>query len=413
MSSKQRNVWLRRAVVIVTMVSLTVLIGWPVLEYLLQSAIHDDPTLAADRLQWLEQIRFRLINTFGYVWFFFVGATIGSFMNVVVWRMPRGKSVVSTPSSCPFCCTKIKSFDNVPVLGWIMLGGKCRACRLPISSRYPIVEALVGTVFVLLLQVELLSGGANLPGIEATLNQGFSRVLFELNWNIIGPYAYHCMLFCLLIVWMLIAYDRQRIPIKSIAFAVILGSVLPLVWPSLMVVSWDSSNWEGFADPARINLAVSLIIGGIIGGVLGLLIRSVKVTPSDSSSSERNLTQGWETFAILISVGIFLGWQAALTIAAISTAVEAAIALAYKIKQAHNNSATAGFVLMAITLIYVCSWKAFDSSNYWPGNTFIVESLYLPLALLVLSLIGLRMGSTRQEIDMTRFAKISDRKTTE
>ncbi|PHR97690.1 MAG: hypothetical protein COA78_27240 [Blastopirellula sp.] len=412
MNSKQRNVWLRRTVVIVTVVSLAVLIGWPVLEYLLQSAVHDDPTLLTERSESLGQIRLRLINTFGYVWFFFVGATLGSFMNVVVWRMPRGKSVVSTPSSCPFCCTKIKSFDNVPVLGWIMLGGKCRACRLPISSRYPIVEALVGTVFVLLLQVELLSGGANLPGIESARYLGFSGVLFELNWNIIGPYGYHCLMFCLLIVWMLIAYDRQRIPIKSIAFAVIVGMVLPLVWPQLMIVQWAPFHWNGLADPQRVNLAMSLIVGGLAGGVLGLIIRSCKFMPV-GSSDQVNRTRGWEVFAILLTVGIFLGWQAALIIAAISMAVEAVIALSYKIKQADNNSATVGFVLMAVTLIYVCNWNIFDPSIYWPGKAFLVNSLYLPLTLLMASLIGLRIGTYRQEIDMTRFAKISDPKLAE
>ena len=70
-----------------------------------------------------------------------VGAAIGSFLNVVVYRVPKGLSVVSPPSACPGCGHLIRSWDNIPVLSWLLLGGKCRDCRAPISVRYPLVEA--------------------------------------------------------------------------------------------------------------------------------------------------------------------------------------------------------------------------------------------------------------------------------
>lgn len=72
------------------------------------------------------------------------GAIIGSFLNVVAWRLPRKESLVHPPSACPKCGTPIKPYDNVPVLGWLWLRGKCRACGAPISARYPIVEAVTG-----------------------------------------------------------------------------------------------------------------------------------------------------------------------------------------------------------------------------------------------------------------------------
>lgn len=72
-----------------------------------------------------------------------LGLLIGSFLNVVVWRVPRGESVVSPPSACPACGKQIRPRDNVPVLGWLLLRGRCRDCREPISARYPLVE--VGT----------------------------------------------------------------------------------------------------------------------------------------------------------------------------------------------------------------------------------------------------------------------------
>ncbi len=77
-----------------------------------------------------------------------VGAMIGSFLNVVIWRLPRGESLVRPPSRCPACGTPIRWFDNVPVLAWVYLLGHCRSCRAPISPRYPFVEALTALLFV-------------------------------------------------------------------------------------------------------------------------------------------------------------------------------------------------------------------------------------------------------------------------
>lgn len=76
------------------------------------------------------------------------GATIGSFINVVIWRLPRGESLSKEGSHCPKCGAKIRWYDNVPVLGWLVLRGRCRACRAGISPRYPIVEALCAALFV-------------------------------------------------------------------------------------------------------------------------------------------------------------------------------------------------------------------------------------------------------------------------
>src|ERR1044071_9447225 len=72
------------------------------------------------------------------------GAIIGSFLNVVAYRLPRKESLLNPPSACPSCGTPIKPYDNVPVLGWLWLRVKCRACGAPTSPRYPIVEARSG-----------------------------------------------------------------------------------------------------------------------------------------------------------------------------------------------------------------------------------------------------------------------------
>jgi leader peptidase (prepilin peptidase) / N-methyltransferase len=81
------------------------------------------------------------------------GAMIGSFLNVVAYRLPRRESLVTPGSHCPGCDTPIKFYDNVPVLGWLMLRGRCRNCHVSISPRYPIVEAVTAALAVAVLLV--------------------------------------------------------------------------------------------------------------------------------------------------------------------------------------------------------------------------------------------------------------------
>ncbi len=75
-----------------------------------------------------------------------IGLVIGSFLNVVIWRVPRGESIVSPPSACPKCGQEIRPYDNIPVVSWLVLRGRCRDCGNPISARYPLVE--IGTALL-------------------------------------------------------------------------------------------------------------------------------------------------------------------------------------------------------------------------------------------------------------------------
>ena len=79
---------------------------------------------------------------------FGLGACIASFLNVVIWRVPRGESIVSPPSHCPKCNALIKWYQNIPILAWLALRGKCANCKAPISPRYILIEALGGLLFL-------------------------------------------------------------------------------------------------------------------------------------------------------------------------------------------------------------------------------------------------------------------------
>src|SRR5712664_42723 len=82
------------------------------------------------------------------LWVFAVGAVVGSFLNVVIARVPKGRSIVSPGSRCPRCGSPIAWYDNIPVVSWILLRARCRNCGLPISPRYPLVEVLTGVLAV-------------------------------------------------------------------------------------------------------------------------------------------------------------------------------------------------------------------------------------------------------------------------
>lgn len=76
------------------------------------------------------------------------GLLIGSFLNVVAWRLPRGESLVKPRSKCPGCGTQLKAYDNIPVFSWLVLRGRCRGCGEKISARYPVVEAITALLYL-------------------------------------------------------------------------------------------------------------------------------------------------------------------------------------------------------------------------------------------------------------------------
>src|SRR5580704_10656899 len=82
------------------------------------------------------------------IFVFLFGLIIGSFLNVCILRIPGGKSIVMPASACPKCAAPIRPYDNIPVISYLILGGKCRACKTPISPMYPLVELRTGLLFL-------------------------------------------------------------------------------------------------------------------------------------------------------------------------------------------------------------------------------------------------------------------------
>lgn len=108
-----------------------------------------------------------------------IGLLIGSFLNVVIWRVPRGESVVSPPSACPSCGHEIRPRDNVPVLSWLLLRGRCRDCGHPISARYPLVETACGLLFAVMAL--RFGADAELPAYLYLAAVGLALAMIDLD----------------------------------------------------------------------------------------------------------------------------------------------------------------------------------------------------------------------------------------
>ncbi|PHX85798.1 MAG: prepilin peptidase [Synechococcus sp. Baikal-G1] len=159
-----------------------------------------------------------------------MGACVGSFLNVVAWRLPRQESVVLPPSHCPHCGTRLAWFENIPVLGWLALGGHCRHCGAPISPRYPAVELLCAGLWVaVLLATPPLMGPHASPALG-----GSSAGAAALSWLGGGPIdwwlvAAGWLLASLLLPMVLIDLDHLWLPEPLCRWGLVLGLVLTAI----------------------------------------------------------------------------------------------------------------------------------------------------------------------------------------
>jgi leader peptidase (prepilin peptidase)/N-methyltransferase len=243
------------------------------------------------------------------LWFGMLGSCVGSFLNVVAYRLPLEMSVVWKPSHCPRCQHAIRMRDNVPVLGWLLLGGRCRDCGQPIAARYAVVELALGLLFFLLAYVELLRGGANLPGGPLSPFGGAIDNVYYPNWPLLGLFVYHAALLSLLMAILLIDLDGHRVPRRLVIIGLMLGFLPAAVWPWLHpTLALSPLEPGGTTGPFKAGLY--LAIGMSVGTLLGAGIGTIPAGLSDSARQPKNLV-----FAMTV-VGLFLGWQAAMTTAA-------------------------------------------------------------------------------------------------
>ncbi|MBH0129938.1 A24 family peptidase [Salinibacterium sp. NK8237] len=165
-------------------------------------------------------------TTFVTVFAALLGLAVGSFLNVVIWRLPRGEKLSSPPSACPRCEHTIRFYDNIPVVSWLILRGRCRDCGEPIAARYPLVEAGTAVAFGVV---------AAAIGAETALVWALPAFLY---------------LAAISIALTLIDLDTQTLPNKIVLPSLIVGFVL------LGIASAGTGNWSALATAALGALAL-------------------------------------------------------------------------------------------------------------------------------------------------------------
>ena len=205
------------------------------------------------------------------VFAFVLGAVVGSFLNVCICRMPDGASVVSPPSHCPKCDYRIRWYDNIPMLSYLVLKGKCRGCQAPISLQYPMVELLNGLLTLgLFLRLFPLRFLTEAPA-EIILRQGgIFAVLF---------------IFCsALVVVTFIDLEHQIIPDSITLPGIVIGFVASFFIPQL--------GW--------VNSLIGIVAGG---GSLLLIAYGYELVAKKEG-------MGGGDVKLLAMMGAFLGWKA-------------------------------------------------------------------------------------------------------
>ena len=247
-----------------------------------------------------------------------LGAIVGSFLNVVIYRLPAGMSLGKPKSRCPRCETPLSAKDNIPVLGWLLLKGRCRYCSLPVAARYPVIEALCGGIFLLLMFGELLTGASNLPlrhPDHFAANPRFWLIWFAKP-DLLAVYLFHCCLLLIVLAAAMIGYDGHRPAAKLRWFGIVTGLTVGTFWMSLRPVpafpyppALLEMNWMFVPNRHLIGISATGLLDGIAGVCGGIFVGCLaawllKSGTAPAPASGPAIRDGF------IFVGTFLGWQA-------------------------------------------------------------------------------------------------------
>jgi leader peptidase (prepilin peptidase) / N-methyltransferase len=196
---------------------------------------------------------------------FIFGAAIGSFLNVVIYRIPANLSLLYPPSRCPVCKHRLGKTENIPIIGWLWLKGKCRHCKTPISPRYPIVETTTATLFVLVY------------------------LQFGMGMITVGYWVFLSLLLAL----SLIDYDTMTLPNSLTQSGLMIGLGYQIII-------------GGQGDNLRVSIPQQLM-GGMIGAVLGIWLFDL-ITIVASGVMGQTAMGGGDA-KLVAMMGAWLGWK--------------------------------------------------------------------------------------------------------
>ncbi|MDP3790832.1 MAG: prepilin peptidase [Candidatus Omnitrophota bacterium] len=194
---------------------------------------------------------------------FIFGAIVGSFLNVCIYRLPKGRSVIIPGSHCPNCAAKIRWFDNIPILAYIFLGGKARCCKAKISFRYFIVEVITALAFLALF----------------------------VSFGISAKFFAYIIMVCGLVIATFVDFEIQEIPDEISVGGLIVGLALSAAFPSVL------------NEPTRLGGVLNSFLGAMAGG---MMIYAMGMLGEFAFKKE---AMGGGDVKLLAMIGSFIGWK--------------------------------------------------------------------------------------------------------
>ncbi len=260
-----------------------------------------------------------------YVFTFLLGLIIGSFLNVCIYRIPKGESIALPPSHCTGCGTRLTPLDLVPVLSYVFLKGKCRHCGAKISIKYPMIELITAVVYISLFH----KYGLKVDFIAA---------------------AY---LMSILIAVFFIDLKHYEIP-NGLVIAGIIGG-LPLIAYNVLYPVWiyGDRNWWNPVVGAFAGSGILFIVA-----LIGLAIYKGREA------------MGMGDVKLFVAIGIFLGWKMtifALFAAIITSAITSIILMILKIKGRKDEIPLGPFIVIGTYIAFMWGWDLF---NLWYSSSF-------------------------------------------
>ena len=257
---------------------------------------------------------------FGYISAGIFGAIIGSFLNVVIHRLPREESIVFPNSKCPSCGSVIAFYDNIPLLSYLLLGGKCRGCRKPISARYPAVELLTACVFIAIawrdglswaLPFDLVFAAALLALVFIDAEHmilpnaiTYPGIVFAVVARLAIPYLTGTVHFDDIPSLMTGALSTSPVWLVSLAGA-FLGALIG--GGSLWLMGWTWEKLRGVEAMGLGDVKMMFMVGAYMGWRLTILTIFIGVLSGSIIGILLMARQGKRDMQMLLPFGIFLG----------------------------------------------------------------------------------------------------------
>ncbi len=345
-----------------------------------------------------ESMRLHSVSGVVMLCFLAMGASIGSFLNVVIYRLPRCKPLLWPPSSCGSCGTRIQGKDNIPIFAWIFLGGRCRHCHTAVSSRYPLVEVAVAAIFVLFYYVELLSGGDNLPVRSPNAYRGIVWILLYTKWDLVLIYLTHMFTLTSLLAWGMMNWDGFPVPKRSSLVTLLVMTTAIAMFPWLYPIG--QAGMGGLILPGYLTPIFGVASGAVVGGLMALAFPLATPPVHDNSGLYGATSQTPAIYPSSVMafalVGVVFGVQFMLAVAVITSVIALLLRMTSCV-ESWRYRLPVTLIVCWVSVLYLSVWRQVDMAvvqpMYWPVSRSSVPALAcwciaLSVALVICTRVG-------------------------